>query len=78
MSDSERAATTLLVGRLLLASAAFIAVVAVLFWTGVFPLDERVRLLLATGAAVAALADALLGTFFIWKSTRQTEKSTRP
>lgn len=71
MSDSDRAGTQGLVGRLLLASAGFIALVAVAFWSGVFPLDERVRPLLAAGAAVAATVDALLGAFFLWKSAQR-------
>ena len=71
MSDSARKDTQELIGRLLLASAGFIALVAAAFWSGVFPLDDRVRPLLASGAAVAATVDALLGAFFLWKSAQR-------
>lgn len=71
MSESDRKDTQRLIGRLLLASAGFIALVGAAFWSGVFPLDERVRPLLATGAAVAAFVDAMLGAFFLWKSAQR-------
>jgi hypothetical protein len=71
VSESDRAGTQGLIGRLLLASAGFIALMGAAFWSGVFPLDDRVRPLLASGAAVAATADALLGAFFLWKSAQR-------
>lgn len=71
MSTQDQAATNSLIGRLLLASACVIGLLAVAFWTGVFPLDDNVRPVITAGAGVAALADALLGVFFLWKSAQR-------
>ena len=64
MADTNRA----LVGRILVASAVVLTVLAVLCWTGVLPVDPRARGVLGAALGAAALADATIGIIFVTRS----------
>ncbi len=64
MANENRA----LVGRILLAGALVLGVLAVLCWTGALPVDEGARAVLAMALGVSALADAAIGVFFLTRS----------
>ncbi|HXG55461.1 MAG TPA: hypothetical protein VNJ03_08805 [Vicinamibacterales bacterium] len=57
-----------LVGRILLAGAVVLGVLALLCWTGRLPVDERARGVLAMALGVSALADAAIGCIFLTRS----------
>jgi hypothetical protein len=64
VADSNRA----LVGRILLLSAAFLGVIALVLWAGAFTIDPRMREVFTVGLALCALAEALIGLFFLMRS----------
>ena len=64
MADDNRA----LVGRILLAGAVVLALLAVLCWSGVLPVDPRARMVLASALGISALADGMIGFIFLTKS----------
>ena len=57
-----------LVGRILLVGAALLAILGVLCWIGVLPIDPGARTVLALAFGIAAVADALIGVFFLTRS----------
>jgi len=63
--DPAQARARRIVGLALLASAFAIALVAVLIFTGVIPVDPTVRGLVAGAMGVAAFLDALIGLRFL-------------
>lgn len=64
MADSNRA----LVGRLLLFSAGFLGLVALVLWGGLLPVEPRMRELFTAGLALCALSEALVGAFLLIRS----------
>ena len=54
-----------LVGRVLLIGAAVLAVIGLLCWTGTLPIDPGARRVMTLAFAIAAVADALIGVFFL-------------
>jgi hypothetical protein len=54
-----------LVGRVLLAGTAVLALLALLCWTGTLPIDPGARRVMTLAFAIAALADGLIGTVFL-------------
>jgi hypothetical protein len=54
-----------LVGRVVLGGAAIMAVLAILCWTRVLPVDEGARPMVALGLAIASAADAVVGLIFL-------------
>ncbi|MEO6213803.1 MAG: hypothetical protein ABIP65_09280 [Vicinamibacterales bacterium] len=64
MADQNRA----LVGRILLAGAVVLALLAILCWTGRLPVDPGARGVLGIALGVSALADAAIGIVFLMKS----------
>ena len=61
MDDESRA----LVGRVLLLGAAVLTLLGVLCWTGTLPIDPGARRVMTLAFAMAALADGLIGAFFL-------------
>ena len=61
MDDESRA----LVGRVLLVGAAILALLGLLCWTGTLPIDHGARRVMTLAFAIAALADGLMGAFFL-------------
>ena len=64
MANENRA----LVGKILLAGAVVLGILALLCWTGRLPVDEGARHVLAMALGVSALADAAIGFFFLTRS----------
>ena len=64
MPDNNRA----LIGRILLLSAAFLGVLALIMWAGAFTVDARMREVFTVGLALCAVAEALIGLFFLLRS----------
>lgn len=63
--DPAQARARRIVGIALMVGAVAMVVVAVLIFTGVFPVDPSMRGLLAGGLGVAALVDAMVGLRFL-------------
>jgi hypothetical protein len=61
MDDESRA----LVGRVLLVGAAVLTLLGGLCWTGTLPIDPGARRVMTLAFAIAALADGLIGAFFL-------------
>jgi hypothetical protein len=57
-----------MVGPILMSSAALLGILAVLFWAGIMPVDERVRGMIALAFGIAALGDALIGLIIVTRS----------
>ena len=64
MADPNRA----LVGRILLYSAVFLGVLALVIWLGVLPVDPRTRELFTVGLAICAVSEALVSVFLLMRS----------
>ena len=64
MEDANRT----LVGRVLLIGAGVLVLIGVLCWTGTLPIDPGARRVMTLAFAIAAVADALIGVFFLMRS----------
>jgi len=64
MADSRKR----MVGRILLMGAAVFGILAVLFWAGIMPVDDRTRGLLALAFGIVAVGDALVGLIMVTRS----------
>jgi hypothetical protein len=64
MADPSRA----LVGRILLFSAVFLGLLAVIIGFGFAPIDPRTRELFTVGLAICAASEALVGLFLMKRS----------
>ena len=64
MTDDNRP----LIGGIVLAAAAVLALLAILCWTEVLPVDHSARRMMTLALAVAAAADAAVGVFFLTRS----------
>ena len=62
------AADRALVGRVLLIGAGVLALLGVLCWTGTLPIDPGARRVMTLAFAIAAVADALIGVFFLTRT----------
>ena len=63
--DPAQARARRIVGIALMAGAVALVVMAVLIFTGVFPVDPSMRGLVAGALGVAALVDAMVGLRFL-------------
>jgi hypothetical protein len=68
MGESEQTRKRRLVGNVLLASAAILALFALLVYTGGIPVGSEIRGVLAAVLGLAALGDVLVGFWFIRSS----------
>jgi hypothetical protein len=57
-----------LVGRILLMGAGVFALLAVLFWSGVMPVDNRTRGMIALAFGIVAVGDGLVGLILTTRS----------
>ena len=57
-----------LVGRVLLIGAAVLGVIGLLCWSGMLPVEPGARRVLTLAFAIAAVADGLIGAFFLARS----------
>ena len=57
-----------LVGGIVLGGAGILALLAVLCWTGVLPVDHGARRMITLGLGVAAAADAVVGLILLTRS----------
>ena len=57
-----------LIGGIVLGGAGILALLAVLCWTGVLPVDHGARPMITLALGVAAAADAAVGLFFLTRS----------
>ena len=64
MGDDHRP----LIGRIVLAAAGVLALLAILCWTEVLPVQHGARRMMTLAFAIAAAADAAVGVFFITRS----------
>jgi hypothetical protein len=64
MTDDNRP----LIGGIVLAGAIVLGLLAVLCWTGVLPVDHGARTTISLALGIAAVADLLVGVFFLTRS----------
>ena len=57
-----------LIGGIVLGGALILAIIAILCWTGVLPVDHGARLWIVLALGIAAAADAVIGLFFLAKA----------
>jgi len=57
-----------LIGGIVLAAAAILGLLAILSWTEVLPVDHGARGMMTLAFAIAAVADAAVGVFFLTRS----------
>lgn len=57
-----------LIGGIVLGGAGILALLAVLCWTGVLPVDHGARAVITLALGVAAAADAVVGLIFLTRS----------
>ena len=57
-----------LVGSVVLGGAFILALLAVLCWTGVLPVNHEARAMVTLGLGLAAAADAVVGLIFLTRS----------
>ena len=68
-ADPAQARARRIVGIALMAGAVAMVVVAVLIFTGVFPVDPSIRGIVAGALGVAALVDAMIGFRFLMNAS---------
>jgi hypothetical protein len=64
MNDDNRP----VIGGIVLAAAAVLGLLALLCWTEVLPVDHGARGMMTLAFAIAAVADAAVGVFFLTRS----------
>ena len=57
-----------LIGRIVLGASLILALLAVLCWTSVLPVEHGARRMMTLAFAIAAATDAAVGVFFLTRS----------